>query len=76
MRKPEVYYVPTVDARTLPQEVYDWCGEHDISTHYATEIYQLHLDGNPLQLFFEENGIKFTGGDFARGFAEIGVIGT
>ena len=75
MKNP-VYYVPTVDARDLSYEISEWCAEQDISTHYECGIHQLQLDGNLLQLFFEDNGVKFTEEEIERGFAEVGVIGT
>ncbi len=75
MRNP-VFYVPTVDASDLPQEVEDWCVNEYISIHYGCAIYQIELNGNPLQLFFEENEVKFSAKEWKRGFAQVGIIGT
>ena len=72
MRRKLVMMVPTVDATDLTEVAYEYCDHEGISTHYDQGIHQLHLNGNPLQKFFEDNGVDFQGEEYAY----IGVIGT
>lgn len=72
-RTPEIVMTPTVDARDLPYEVNEYCCDQEFSTHYDSGIHQLHLDGNPLQKFFEELGHQFPED---KDFVEIGILAT
>lgn len=65
--------IPVADACDFDKEVDDYCCENDFSTHYSSEIYQLELDGNPLQKFFESAGHVFSD---EGTWAYIGIFGT
>jgi len=67
----KITMIPCVDAGDFPKEVEDWCDDHDIPTHCATELHCVDDDGNPLAEYLKENGYEFKSGtDW------IGVWGT
>ena len=68
--------IPCVDAVDLPKEVEDWCIDNDISTHYASEVHQIHDDGNPLAEYLKVHGYKFRCKKEEFEFDWVGVIGT
>ena len=50
-KKPRLIYA--VDAREFPNEIENWCCEHDYSTHYDNSIIQLWKDTEEDNLFIE-----------------------
>lgn len=70
-REEQFTMYPCVDALCMPQEVDDWCCDNDISTHYATELYRINDDGNPLAEW-----LKSMGYEFVEDYTWVGIFGT
>jgi hypothetical protein len=71
----KIKQIACVDATDFPEEVLDYCSDHEISTHYSNDIVFLEDDGNPLANWLKEQGYEFKdtskfGGDY------IGIIAT
>ena len=72
-RTPKIIMVPAADARDFSYEVDEYCCDQEFSTHSDNGLHQLHLDGNPLQKFFEDLGHEFP---VDEDFVYVGIIGT
>jgi len=49
--------IPCVEAADMPNEVMDWCEEHEVSTHYADSMTTVEDDGNPMAKWLKEMGV-------------------
>lgn len=77
MLSPLITMVPVVDAIDMPQEVEDYCVEHEINTHYSTELYLIEDDGNVFAEWLKSLGYKFTPkSDVHLGGDWVGVFGS
>ena len=49
--------IPCVDAGDMPDEVIDWCGEHEYSCHYNNDVVNCHSE-NVFTKWCESIGIE------------------
>jgi len=68
-----LFSVQTVDARSLPYEVEEYCNEREFWTHGESGIHQVHDDGNVLAEWLKSVGYVFPPG---RDWYEFGLIAT
>ena len=43
-----------------PEEVEEWCIDHDVSTHYQNDVAQVYNDDNPFANWLRKLGYTFT----------------
>jgi hypothetical protein len=55
--KPKIDMIPLIYAGQMPDEVYDYCGEREISTHYQNDVVHLDDDGNVFSEWLKAIGI-------------------
>lgn len=55
----------TVDALDFPEELNEYCAEHDIETHYQNDIVDVIDDGNPFSEWLKTQGFKFKKNDLS-----------
>jgi len=46
--------IPFIGAENMPDEVIDYCGDREISTHYQNDVAFVKDDGNPLAEWLKE----------------------
>lgn len=69
--------IPVIDARDMPNEVLDYCAEHEWHTHYQNDIVQLYDNGNPFAEWLKTNGYIFRcKKDDYQNFDNIGIFAT
>jgi hypothetical protein len=56
--------ITCVDATDFPDEVLDYCDQHDISTHYQNDVIVVEDDGNPFAKWLKDQGYEFKNSDF------------
>ncbi len=57
----KIKMIPMVEASDMPEDVLDYCVEHEISTHYDSAVVCLGSDqDNALTNWLKENGFVFT----------------
>jgi hypothetical protein len=66
--------IPCVEARDMPKDVLEYCIDHEISTHYQSDIAQVEDNNNPFANWLRENGYEFE--ETRWGFDYVGVIAT
>lgn len=52
----EKRYIPFIDAADMPDNVSDYCVEHEIQTHYQNDVAYVKDDGNPFAEWLKSIG--------------------
>jgi len=65
-----------VDARYMPDDVLDYCGDNDITTHCDNALVWIEDDGNPLAEWLKKNGYEFQAGKDGIYGDYVGVLGS
>jgi len=60
MEEKKIRMIPCVEAADMPEEVKEWCIDHDVSTHYQNDVAQVYNDDNPFANWLRKLGYTFT----------------
>jgi len=51
--------IPCVEASDMPENVIEWCIDHNYDTHYQNNVAQVYNDDNPFANWLREIGYTF-----------------
>jgi hypothetical protein len=71
-KRPVIKLTQCVNAEDMPDDVEEWCDEHEIYTHCETGLHCVEDDGSPLSEWLKSVGFQFK----EKGHTWLGVWGT
>ncbi len=68
--------VPMLQADQLPDDVVDWCLDHEYNLHDVDDIAIIFLDGNPMFNWLTEQGYEFPLDAVMAGYGYVAIKGS
>lgn len=72
-----MHLIPMINAEDLPEEVLEWCIDHDYPVHCDSAIIEIPLDEpNPMRTWLTKKGVIFSSEEVDRGWGHAALMGT
>jgi len=69
--------IPMLNAENLPDDVTEWCLEHDYSLHCSHDIANVDLEeDNPMLAWLTREGYEFPLVEVERGWGYVAIFGS